>query len=653
MSGNPRPIRQPLTIYDRDHVRFCAPYGNNANDGYDGWRYPKETFLAAYDSLPSTGGVIYVMDGTYVGGEVHGQGVWLTGGTLYPGWRKTKKVAVYGFGGSVGQFSFPTARILAGQPGVSGRPNQRFDVGLWITENNDDTMLWNNVSFKEYDISLRLAVNGNPALDPDAPAQRGSAQTTALINFNQCAFISPDSYSGRDGGPGCDIGYVIWIFFNQCVSNVNREQDRLSDRRAAWLVKPGDGTSQLYWNQVRSAQGGIKYYNGASTWSFAAEDLLMEGDGNPLPPAVWLIGINTFGQGYIRSCFGADGPGGSADIVIDSPGPHFDPGQLIIENQPSPPQGSASTSLNYAPCTISGIDASNTVPIVSSAAARFQQGYWAGKLWADSDIARNSSPVITNRVNNLVPQHDGAGGTVGPVINPPAIEHSSDRVWTQQNVDATGGGTCVDSPVGDQLGSTNAIQISTNSGSQAYQRLWYAGRFVSAGDYFVGGAWVRYPAGVGALPLSVNITTYSGTITFQNHGDEVKPAFAGDGNWFFISGWTKVLTATPGAIALVNYVAFADPSHPLIIDRHFLYHIPASQMTENEVSALIQNLPGSFVQGPLGFATTQPEQGLIIQGAFASGDLRTPVSLAATVAHMPVYDAQGDLVGMVEVKPVA
>src|SRR5579863_6083493 len=41
-----------------DAIQFASPNGNNSNDGLS-WGSAKLTIMAAYDSLPYTGGVIY------------------------------------------------------------------------------------------------------------------------------------------------------------------------------------------------------------------------------------------------------------------------------------------------------------------------------------------------------------------------------------------------------------------------------------------------------------------------------------------------------------------------------------------------------------------------------------------------------------------
>src|SRR5207302_9093912 len=92
-------------------IQYVAPNGNDAASGAD-WTNAKQTILAAYDALPTTqGGVIYIANGSYVGGEVTQQGIWIVGpgDPLYAspplGWRKQKVVRFVGAGqGSGVQF---------------------------------------------------------------------------------------------------------------------------------------------------------------------------------------------------------------------------------------------------------------------------------------------------------------------------------------------------------------------------------------------------------------------------------------------------------------------------------------------------------------------------------------------------------------------
>jgi hypothetical protein len=637
---NLEPRLPPVGYFDvhpNQGVRYVSQDGDDANDGYS-VRSPKFTFLAAFDSLPANGGIIYVIGDVHVGGEVPSQGIRLGDGlqATYPGARATKKLMVKSLGGSArtGLFSGPVSRIIPGRPGDVTRPSDRFDVGLWIA-NTSTPMIWEGIMFEDYTVPFRLAVSMDPLGDPDAlvNATRGLAAQVNLSWFVDCTFQCPDDgFPGRDTGPCIDEGYNIFCYFINCVANNNGSQDFLSDRAAGWLVKPAQGSAPISTRRCRGANGGVKYYNGPSSWGVYIDDYLVEGHGNDLPPIVKLIGCDGAGQGYINGAGGADSSNQPMAVdTVDSPS--MPPGSLTVLSCGTLVVGPALVNGGYF-----GNASVSPPPPVSGQIALLGR-----KFWGESDIARFNTPIITNRFRNMIPMRSGPQGLSGPVVNPPDVGvPSSNRVWTSAG--ASGGGDVINAPIADRLGGTNAIRIGTNDGNESYQPLFAFLVDAAAGDAFIAGAWIRSSAAYIHQAFDLNITGGAGTTTrkFVDHG---QPEYSTDGQWQFVWAYTQVLTATGGATVACNFGIHADPGVDVDVDGRFLINIKAGTISPFEFATLVQNLT-SYVQGPLGAASSQPGQMIIAQGGLGTANSLTATGPVGTiVAKEPAYDGEGTLIG--------
>lgn len=643
----PRPLRASIPFYAGVAVRHCAPapIGNDANDGLDD-RYPKEHILACYDDLPSTGGIIKIAPGTYVGGEVQGQGLWFTAGTLHAGWRTCKPVLFEGNGHGplTGQFGQPQAQVLRGRATDVSQPSVRFDVGVWITNNGGVPMKFKDLFFLNFSIGNRMAVDGNTLLNPDLPAQRGSAQTVSGIYYENVCWQNNGNGSDTGQGPMIDCGYFLLCGYDSCAVNSNPTIAPLTDnRRASWLVNPGDGTSQLDIRNCQGTHSGIIYYNGASSWGFTIDKYTIESDGSPLPSVVKLVGLNSVGQGYIRHIEGNDAS--PSPLLIDNSGSINRPSQLIVYQ----------TSLGACagPMTVFGTNEDNNLSnIVSAPSVQDQMGCFRGKWWGDMDHVRFPLPVITNRFRNMMPQLSGSDGLSGSVVNPTTIGNSSNRVWTQSG--ATGDAGVVNSPIADRRGTNTAIQISTNNSSAAFARLFQANQAAAVGDIWICGAWVRIPLGsvIGGPILSMTLT--SGTITEEDHASSLFTDLGPTGQWQFTYGWAKILTVSGGSpMAATNFVVNAYNNCPVQIDSPFLIKIPASLgLSPSEFHNIRQNLQ-SYVQAAVGAAVTQPGQLLVGMGGLGAGNsiATTGHTFGAATNAIEVFDALGNSLGWALLQP--
>ncbi len=127
-------------------VQFAVGAGDDADDGLSHGS-AKQSILAAYDALPSTGGIIYLGPNARVGGEVPGQGIRLTGRStnLATGWRTSKSVHFVGTGtNSQGGHNAVTRVLPAG-----GSTTAWIEPWLWIAESKNVALrfsgLWANM----------------------------------------------------------------------------------------------------------------------------------------------------------------------------------------------------------------------------------------------------------------------------------------------------------------------------------------------------------------------------------------------------------------------------------------------------------------------------------------------------------------------------
>jgi hypothetical protein len=272
------------------------------------------------------------------------------------------------------------------------------------------------------------------------------------------------------------------------------------------------------------------------------------------------------------------------------------------------------------------------------------------KIIGDTDSGRFNTGVLTNRFYNMVPQRDGSQGIVGNVINPPDIDHSSNRVWTQAG--STGSGT-VNAPVTDRMGSSRGIRISSNNGSNSFQRLFSTVQNAAAGDIWICGGWIRTAIAPDVSPLDFTLTSFAGTSTFAGDSSNLSPANTTDGQWQWCWAWAQALTASGGATVVVNFVAQATASKAIDLDpTYFCCKIPAGTISAFDLGQILQNL-ACYVQAPLGVATTQPGQMLIAQGGLGVGNsiATSGHTFGGATNAIEIFDNFGNSLGWVQLQP--
>lgn len=206
------------------YVAPAAAGGAVINDGKS-WRSPKLYINDAIDALSTTGGTIHIMDGSYCGGSVEGQGIWLYGGPATPGFTDISAHTPFIFIGYPGnstslQQAWPVARIFPGKPTDVTRPGDRRHVGIWVANNPASPMLFDRLGFGlEWSIGMRFGVDPDPLKDPDLGIDtRGSSMTTATVLVRNCAIEANPADTSRivavTGTDNVTASTHTWVFAN-------------------------------------------------------------------------------------------------------------------------------------------------------------------------------------------------------------------------------------------------------------------------------------------------------------------------------------------------------------------------------------------------------------------------------------------------------
>lgn len=661
-----RPKRLPLSFYSDMPVQYVAPWGDDSNDGFD-FRYPKKTFLAAYDFAFQKYGSceFHVAHNTYVGGanqwspvgtvSVPGQGIWLDGrrlvspaAPLYPGCRVAMKHRIVGYPGinPQGQMQFPQACLLRGLPGDVTKPSVRFDVGYWITDNNDAAFSIENIFFFDWSIGIRIAVNQNPAGDPDAGPARTDSETVSVGRFEQCVVQNngADTQAALQG-PGVDCGYYLWVYWHQCSFNGNGKQTLTADNRAGILIKPSGGASTLLdMSECRGNQGGLIYYCGSSTWGLWINNYLIESDGHPLPAVVKIVGPHSSGYAELITIQSADDAGASEptiDVTLPSAG--LRASQIVVI-------GSA------------GCNARGTMMVLGSGddqarpATRFNSdlraGYVQGKWWGDTDAGRWGSPPVAARWRNACPQHSDDNGITGPIEDRP-IDPSPNVRYTAAYATGPQG---VVANVRDHAGGNQAFRLECTDGGIARSPEIEARQYgCLVGERFAYGFWVRTLNGanpsLGFASIGVSNPGFpTPTFDWKNcaNGDP-QLMFQGDGEWQWYAGGGTVTNLNGGDGTIkINWEFHATAAYPFEVCFPVFVRIPAtspgvSEISDGEFGLLIQNMP-TMPQTVRGFVGTQLSQVLCATGGLALG-ASVPIaghSAGSVVRYQEVFDSEQD-----------
>jgi hypothetical protein len=417
--------------------------------------------------------------------------------------------------------------------------------------------------------------------------------------------------------------------------------------RAAFVFKAGGGASpQCYLRNIRTGQGGIKYYCGGSSFGFYVEHFIMESDGSTTPPAFWAQGLSAFGTGNLLDIQTADGAsqedGSMFPIVLEGDS-FLSPSQILVTN--------GSSASIVGPCTIicGGNDnnpANPVIPLVKN-----QVGLLQGKIWGQYDGGHFSNAWSTQRYRNIYPSHTSSDGLSGP-LHPHPLGPTSNCVWTETGATGVNG---VDAPVEDRWGTDSAFKVESNDGANVASAQILSARFpVEEGDILTIGFWAKIVDGI----TSFNPASYG---AYDNTGMSIKPigsgitdsgdvysAYAGDSNyWQWCSGALEIIE-TVGHVAQdtsVNVRVFGSQTKPATYCGVTLNHLHVEDTSLNE-GASYKAMGGPTVQSPVGSVSTLPNQ-LAIVGKLGVGNTVAATTPGTVTRKMEIFDADGISLGFV------
>lgn len=629
-------------------VQYVRPGGSDASSGLS-WTAAKQTILAAYDALGTQGGTIYIAEGSYVGGEVANQGIWLMGfqdpqcgydaqtrqcETLPPGWRQVRSVSFVGVSDRSWQFlRDPAASIIGGQPGGTG----------WAHADPNKPGIW--ISGEESRMSFRNLVVIGPArpIALSVPSNRdysGGITWVAALEFeNVAAIVYTDT--GDDAiperGPAVEIHYTFWTYFKRCYfggfgvrSLVGYAPHGLTaeQRGAAVLVRFG-GPGNFEHSVL--AGGGIRVTgkdalgNAQPNWG-VVRDIIIEGDyENPVPPAIEWEYMDGYGSVILENITAADAPGSGATVKIPAStdaNRGRNPGQVIawgvdkIEG--------AATILNHA-------SREGYHDLTATPSAHGQIGMLEGRLWGPHDGARRNAGATPARFDNLltaVPASGIGGDNYGQATVTPGIE--------------------------DPLGSNEAWRLTTEYAGRDSFKLGTATVPVAVGDRIVGGAWMRVRTAGGAAPNTAFLDVPSivveapGMTLSPNAGGALAVAtfpFYGDGEWEWVAVDTAITSTNGNSTSAISLGAWFTPERAVDVYAPTLLKVPAA-LTANEYGEFLTH----FTALPLGakatrtyapqghdLVVTDPTKGLMVYSPDGN-----PWRLTMSAYGVPTWTKYGD-----------
>ena len=555
---------------------YVSPSGNDANNGAS-WATAKKTILAAYDALPSpSGGTIYIADGSFVGGSVINQGIWIVGAddpsfaNPLSGWRQQKVVRFIGVGSdSLGlQFGVGTApSVNGGQP-----PNGIWEYNnsakpcIWLAGTGNSGIVFENLSFAYPAVGIRLGINA---------AQTNRNTNTALALFRNIHIaLFANGVVGNQKGPVVDVGYAFWLVFDNCVflgypGGVGDAIALTDDRHAVMLMKAdprGSSPGLMTIRNNRWAQGGIKYIAGAtSAGTILVDDLLVESNGIlSLPPVFWLTNNSSnVAQITLRMLSQADAGASSLPVVqVDGGGPSD---SVLVTGVSGPLQG---------PMTVLGADPATFQGFTVTPLRQGQAGIVSGRLTGQHDSARRSFAPTIVRFQNHARQDWSSYIPAGATV--------------------TTGQVAPD-------GSTGAVRLQMRSGVGGIQP-WRPSLTLSVGDVFVIGSWVRgfSTPGLGAnsgIAFGINGSRFTyksitGGATITSPSTYVLAApFAGDGGeWVWLSAAIKITALGTNPADVIALQLQTDSRHPAIFYAPMAVYVPTGTISDNEAAELVTHL---------------------------------------------------------------
>ena len=531
-----------------DAVQYVTPEGNDSNDGLS-WGTSKYTVFGACEALPGGAaspatcgtGTIFFTDSSHANPTANA-GLWLMGAndpnyaSPPAGWlRWSGSLSVIGVSktGSGPNPHIGRAYLIGGGNADLNHP------GVWVSAVAGGTLFKN--------IAIQY---------PGRAYVVGECSNGTRTNTCNSSGITFDNTTGNlnavaGNGPCFDItGASFWIWLKDwgCggLDNVNTPTD---DKSAALLIdgRTNSGLGLIYVKDANTSNGGIKVYAGTNISQVNVDGLTTEGQKGE--PAVWIALSGNSGDGNtMANVFNVQ----VADAINNSPAFQNDiPGtgpQVLVSNMQFGPVIGPATVLNQY--------RSNYSLRTISPAREGQTGFFNGHVIGYRDTtARMFSPSAVRFTN---------------------LAKTDATTWTNS------GSTTFTTGITAPDGTTGAGQFVSTSGVQNGYLRPVTSATLSAGDYFVAGAWVRSQTanGYSSNGIPLQIINPGGTSTCFNNSWVV----AGDGQWDWITVICKVLTAPSNPYYVGLYTQY-DTTHTIQAYAPVLNYIPTGTLSENEVYA--------------------------------------------------------------------
>jgi hypothetical protein len=538
-----------------DGVRFVARTGADSSDGLS-WGSAKKTVYEALISLPggsrkpptAGNGTVYFADGAEAN-PLAGAGVWLMGSrdpnyeNPPPGWLRSNGSALRIEGIGKGNYGPNGHRVRARLE--AGNNQDARHPGIWLSQTQSP------IEF----LNAAIAYPGRPIVIGECSNQlRSGICGVAGVTLENLS-VMPMGIAGF--GPGIDItGGSFWIFLRDVSASGNAyhaSSGRMSNAAAAILIdgggNPGNGLIQM--RDMNLAGGGVKFIPGANGGSLYVENLTEEGDySHDVPPAVWFTQYNGFVDAFLSNVQIADAGSTPTPAVQNdggSPGP-------LVAGVIALVQGPAVVVSQYN----NSFRSQKNSPLLQN-----QVGFFNGYVVGETDAARRLGTMVAARFANL------------------AITDAA--AWTTTNY---AGKTWVTPKQADPFGGKQAGLASATAETQ--EGLYLTGPCSQveitphAGDWIVGGVWVKSPlGGYSGSPTDAISLTYCGypapTYSYSTiRGGQVQ----GDGQWQWHWTASKVKSGQRTKVSLVGHFSH---ERPLTAYGPVLYIVPEGTASDNDV----------------------------------------------------------------------
>ena len=280
---------------------------------------------------------------------------------------------------------------------------------------------------------------------------------TAFVTFYNVTTALQIEIAGN--GPGVDIGYCFWVWFEFCCFGGNVGEPIDSDKRAGIMIDGGPGGISPGLITVKDCSfngGNIRYHCRSNYTHLQLENLVFEGDFvNPMSIPIHIDGVTAYHRSTIRNIEVADAPGTECGIKIE---PATAPAEAVSID---------GVSLGViGPATVLTRYIANYQSVTKSPEGERQVGFWQGRVAGQHDSARRGFSPSVARFANLAPQD----------VTTWAAKIGSATVTT--------GKTAPD-------GTTNAAELSHASAAANKQIYRVNIGTPSVGEWIIAGGWVR------------------------------------------------------------------------------------------------------------------------------------------------------------------